>query len=39
MKMKAFLLMMKNTLRYKYSMVKNWITAYFAVRWPLRFSF
>lgn len=39
MKMKAFLLMMKNTLRYKHSMVKNWITAYFCCALAFAFLF
>lgn len=37
MKMKAFRLMMKNTLRYKCTMVKNWITAYFCCALALAF--
>lgn len=37
MKMKALLLMMKNTLRYKCSTVKNWITAYFCCALALAF--
>lgn len=39
MKMKALLLMMKNSLRYKCSTVKNWITAYFCCALALAFLF